>query len=195
MLLTWVLGAVIAISAPSFDRIVLLWLAEQRNDFLDEFFLSVTWVGSYYVLLPMLSLSVFALTLYRRYSDALFFTLALLGVSSATYAVKYWVARPRPDLIPSLITLPEDLSFPSGHATQITAFCLGAIWIARRLNRRWVSWLGAVAIALICVVCASRLYLQVHFPTDVLVGVLAACFWVGGLHYLFVAAKGQHYAT
>jgi undecaprenyl-diphosphatase len=71
--------------------------------------------------------------------------------------------------------MPEDWSFPSAHAAQATAFALA--WLlrpGRSPGRIEVSVLAAV----VALVAVSRPYLQVHFPSDVIAGVLLAAVWV-----------------
>ena len=82
-------------------------------------------------------------------------------------ALKNWVARPRPcwldPNVPLLIDLPKDYSFPSGHtlASVIAAAAL------TRANRKF----GWIAMPLAALIAFSRLYLFVHFPSDVLASV------------------------
>lgn len=105
--------------------------------------------------------------------------LALLSMlvcwGSSEFIVKLLVQRARPfALIPELaplVPLPTDFSFPSGH-TSASMAAAGIHW--RVLERRWQRW-GALALALL--VGFSRLYVGVHYPTDVLVGGLWG--WIG----------------
>lgn len=95
------------------------------------------------------------------------------GASAITHSLKYFVRRERPPLITQLTT-EHDFSFPSGHTTAAAAFgvsiilIIGAIVRSRRI--RLITWiLGAVFVAAIA---ASRLYLGVHWFTDVASGFL-----------------------
>jgi membrane-associated phospholipid phosphatase len=89
--------------------------------------------------------------------------------------VKLVAARPRPDLFPPLIAMPEDWSFPSAHAAQVTAFALA--WLLRPGTAPDRTEI-VVLFAAVTAVFASRLYLQVHFPSDVVAGALLATLWV-----------------
>lgn len=104
--------------------------------------------------------------------------LALAGAGLASLllsvGVKYIVGRERPDVSWRLVGLPGDPSFPSGHALGATAVYGALGWL---LARRW----GAIAGVLLGVVVGlTRLYLGVHYPLDVLAGLLAGGA-VGGL--------------
>ncbi len=157
---------------PAWDHAGLALAHAVRTPWLDGVFATVTWLGSLAVLLPL------ALLLWwRRRGDrnAAFVALALIGASALGHMVKLVAARPRPDLFPPLIDMPADWSFPSAHALQVTAFALA--WLLRPGAAP-----GRVEIAVlfsaVTAVYASRLYLQVHFPSDVVAGALLATLWV-----------------
>ena len=147
-------------------------LHSMRAGWLDNLFRAVTWFGSLAVLLPLA-----LLVWWWRRSDrsAAFVALALIGASALGHLIKLIVARPRPDLFPPLIPMPEDWSFPSAHALQVTAFALA--WLLRpgAAPGRIEIFVFLAAVAL---VFASRLYLQVHFPSDVVAGAMLASLWV-----------------
>ncbi len=149
-----------------------------RVPWLDGVFLVVTWFGSLAVLLP---LALLVWWRWRGDRSASFVALALIGASALGHLLKLIAARPRPDLFPPLITIPEDWSFPSAHAVQVTAFALA--WLLRPGTAPGRIEI-AVLFATVAVVISSRLYLQVHFPSDVIAGALLATLWVVFLHRL-----------
>lgn len=143
-----------------------------RAPWLDSLFAAATWLGSLAVLLPLA-----LLVWWRRRGErgAAFVALALVGASALGHLLKLIAARPRPDLFPPLIAMPEDWSFPSAHAVQVTAFALA--WLLRPgavPGRIEIAFLFVT----VAVVISSRLYLQVHFPSDVIAGAMLAAFWV-----------------
>jgi undecaprenyl-diphosphatase len=143
-----------------------------RAPWLDSVFVVVTWLGSLLLLLP---LAMLAWWWRRGERSAGFVALALIGASALGHLAKLVMARPRPDLYPPLVPMPEDWSFPSAHAAQATAFALA--WLlrpGRSPGRIEVSVLAAV----VALVAVSRPYLQVHCPSDVIAGVLLAAVWV-----------------
>lgn len=89
---------------------------------------------------------------------------------------KLLVERPRPDLFPALVAMPQDASFPSAHAMQVTAFL--AAWLLAAARRPLAAGAVVAATAAVLAVALSRIYLQVHFPSDVAFGMVAAVLWV-----------------
>jgi len=164
--------------ALGFDREILAALHAVQQPWLNASLAAATWLGSISVLLPL------SLALAWRYqsrgqcADALLFPLAVGGAWLLAHAGKLLVVRPRPDLYPALIAMPADLSFPSAHATQITAFALACV-LAAGSRLGWPILTAGTLIIL--VVALSRLYLQVHFPSDVIVGMIAGAAWAIGL--------------
>ncbi|MFZ4539857.1 phosphatase PAP2 family protein [Propionivibrio sp.] len=91
--------------------------------------------------------------------------ISLAATALVVYALKELISRPRPDLHQALIALPLDSSFPSAHAAQATALAIALGWRA--------AWPARTALgATVIVVASSRPYLQVHFPSDVLAGII-----------------------
>jgi membrane-associated phospholipid phosphatase len=126
----------------------------------------------------------------RRRTVALFFAVAVGGSALLTVAMKLLFPRARPQLWPRLVA-ERDASFPSGHAMYSLAFVLALLIICWHLPRfvawRWpVLGMGLVFSAL---VGWSRLYLGVHYPSDVLAGWLAGLAWVLGVYSLLPPAR------
>jgi undecaprenyl-diphosphatase len=156
---------------PQFDTALLGLFNDWKSSELDTFFATITWLGSLWVLVPIAVLT--AWKEYRRSSlrACLFVPLSLLLASSLAHITKIIVERPRPELYPASIPVPVDWSFPSAHTMQVTA-CLLAMLLLHRTGSLFAQTLGAAV--LILLVMASRAYLQVHFPTDIVFGLVAA---------------------
>ena len=141
----------------------------------------VTVFGSAAALVPIVA--VVGLVLLRRrhtWAPLGFLVAAYGGAAVAYHLVKRLVGRPRPPL-PLRIAAASGSAFPSGHAAQSAAVYAALVAVAVTSSspaRRVVSWIAAgVAIILIGV---SRLYLGVHWATDVIVG------WAVGLGWVLV---------
>lgn len=162
-----------------FDRSGLDLAHALRSEWLDRLMLGVTRLGSLWLLVPLTGLGAWSLFRGGRRHEAGFVMLAVLGSSAVSHLVKLWVARPRPDLFPWL-PLPADSSYPSAHAMQATAAALALFLVARRRRAAW----AVLLVFAVLLVGLSRIYLQVHFPSDVIAGTLAAAWWVAGLYAL-----------
>jgi undecaprenyl-diphosphatase len=134
-----------------------------------------------------LSVLVFAALRIWLRGESVFFLVSLGGASAIMLATKYLLARPRPELFPEGAELypTSTPSFPSGHATGSAAFYLTLYLIARHAIPRW-SWLvGLVGGVMTLAITVSRLYLQVHYPSDVMAGLALGTGWVLGAWALF----------
>ena len=184
-----------------------LGLAHQlRNTTLDGVMTVITHFGSIWLLLPLAGVGAVWLWLRKRRMDSGFLLLALLGATALAQLAKLWVARPRPDLYAMSFTpplpMPADLSFPSAHSMQVAALATALFLLLTRRRAEWHNPLTAVLAMLLAALAVSvglsRIYLQVHFPSDVLAGLLAGTFWVFGLHTLMFprsARCGQNTAS
>jgi membrane-associated phospholipid phosphatase len=177
-------------SVTAFDRVGLGAAHDLRNRSLDHLMVGVTWLGSLMLLLPLTGLKAWHLFRKGLRRESAFIMLALLSASALGHLAKLWVARPRPELFAAWLPMPEDWSYPSAHAMQITAAALALFLVSTRRHAIWAAALGLV----VTVVGLSRIYLQVHFPSDVVAGTLASALWVGGLYALIfrrVSGPGQ----
>lgn len=109
---------------------------------------------------------------------ALFVLLATSGGGLLSYALKLGFERPRPDLVAHLVDV-STLSFPSGHAmgSAVTFLTLGVLIVRTERKARLKAYALAVAVGLTLLVGFSRVYLGVHWPTDVLAGWCAGSAW------------------
>ena len=165
-----------------FDAPILLWLHAHAAPSLDRAMLGLSRVGGFALLLVAGAMCALYLFLARR-REALFVALCMGGAGALNVGAKIVFQRARPDLWISLA--PEgDYSFPSGHAMVSSAFvamCLALIWRATESKARAAIWRSIAAIAgltFVAAVGASRLYLGVHYPSDILAGWLASFSWV-----------------
>ena len=177
----------------AFDRAVLLWIESNVPAWLDGPMRAVTTLGYYRVVLPLLAVISLAFYLRGWRLSAIMLAVSTAGGIFLTTVLKVLFRRARPEIIDSGYTA-GFYSFPSGHATVAVGFygALALIFAYHlRGTARWaVLLLGAAVVLLIGF---SRLYLGVHYPTDVLVGYLAAPLWlvsVGGVYALWLSVRG-----
>ena len=138
----------------------------------------VTALGSVTVIgfLTLATIGFFALS--RRPYMATFVLFAIVGGVIVSYALKFTYDRTRPSIIPPEM-LPGDPSFPSGHsAAAAVAYLTLGVLLARTLpQRRLKVYVVGLAALLAIAVGVSRVYLGVHWPTDVLAGWTIGAGW------------------
>jgi membrane-associated phospholipid phosphatase len=161
------------------DQNALEFVAHHRVGWLSQAARVITVLGSGWIVAVVIVGAATALMLRHRRLDALFVVASSTGSAVAVAMVKHTVGRPRPALSDRLVTA-TGAAFPSGHAAQSIA-CYGALAVimvaASRSNRtRAFAIAGAVVIAL--AVGASRVYLGVHWTSDVVSGWLLAAGWL-----------------
>lgn len=139
---------------------------------------AVTFLGSAWFLVPLALVVVAVLLWHGRRRSAAFVCVGVAGAIALSDTVKPLVARPRPPG-PHLVTV-TSASWPSGHAATACAVYGALGLVAATVIRSGAARivLGAVVATLIVAVSLSRVLLGVHYPTDVLAGVLLAGLWL-----------------
>lgn len=124
---------------------------------------------------------------------AVLIVIAMAGAAVLVSVLKLGFHRPRPAPFFGL-AIPHSFSYPSGHALfSFTFFSIAASLLAPRIRRRWlrvVIWIAAILIILN--IGFSRIYLGVHYPTDVLAGYLTGFIWVTALSLADRAYRRHH---
>jgi undecaprenyl-diphosphatase len=164
----------VVLKPPAFDAGLLNALAGYRAGWADLLFRITTWAGSLFVLLPLVVLAGYGLFQGGLRNDALFMACGLTATVLLTQGLKHLIARPRPGLHDHLADTTSVYAFPSSHVAQITAVALLAYLVIARRRPAWQRRTAVLSAALVIVVAASRLYLQVHYPLDVVAGILTA---------------------
>jgi undecaprenyl-diphosphatase len=162
----------------TFDDDALIAVATLRGGQLDAIAADVTALGSDAVIGLVLGVGAGVLWLARDRLDAIQLLVAGLGASIAVAIAKLVFARPRPSVVPHLVQV-TGFSFPSGHALITTAIYATVAMIARRHapTRGARALITGAAVLVIVLVAASRVYLGVHYPSDVLAGIAAGLAW------------------
>ena len=157
-----------------FDEPILRFAHELAHDGFDRVFLLFSQLGYHYGVVPFDIVLVLALALRRRLREGLFAGLAIVGSALLNLATKQVFARARPSLWESIA--PESTySFPSGHA--MGSMTVAAVLVLLAWYTRWRWWVAVPATAFVAMVGLSRVYLGVHYPSDILAGWAAALAW------------------
>lgn len=164
----------------TYELRILDYLQTLHSPFLDSLMVFITHLGDYGLLWILIALVLIINPKTRKTGLALAFAL-LVDVLFSNLLLKPFVARIRPcDThvnVPLLISRPLDYSFPSGHTAA--SFTAAVTLLGHKSRLGWPSLLLAFLIGF------SRLYLYVHYPTDVLAGILIGFCIGGGITFLF----------
>lgn len=165
----------------AFDAPTLNALHAIATPALDAFAVLMTKLGYLWGVVPLDIVVLFWLAWHRHFRAGLFFGVAATGSALLNVVAKSYFARARPDLWLSLA--PETTySFPSGHAMGSATLGVALVFLCWHTRWRWPVFAGATAFVLL--VGLSRIYLGVHYPSDILAGWSAAIAWVFGMHEL-----------
>lgn len=156
------------------DQGVMTLVQEHRSAAAENFVVLVTGLGDFRTQFCAAAVLLIILVMTRQWRHAIFACATTLGAAIINQSMKHTFARARPEVLAEPLTT---YSMPSGHASASFAlFMTLAVLAGRgqpvRLRLTWLV-LGAIPAASICV---SRVYLGVHWPTDVLAGMLLAFF-------------------
>ena len=168
-----------------FDAPVLDWFYTLINPALTGLAVALSTIGGVEVMIGLSVLVGVGLWWVSR-REALFFAFAMGGASIIMVATKYIFGRPRPELFPDVNFWPTaSPSFPSGHATGSMAFFLTVYLVVTHLAPRWRVLAGVLGAVMVLSISASRLYLQVHYPSDILAGLSLGAAWVLGVNAFY----------
>jgi undecaprenyl-diphosphatase len=140
--------------------------------------IDVTALGGTGVLAIILLIVVGYLALEGRYDAIALIVVATAGGGLLSELLKWWFARKRPEIVPHLVNV-GSASFPSGHSllAVVTYLTLGALLARFVRRRRSRTYCIVVSLLLALLIGLSRVYLGVHYPTDVLAGWSAGLAW------------------
>lgn len=162
------------------------WLEEAARDF--------TGLGGYAILTMLTAAAVAYLLMAGKRGAALLVLISIVGGTLLSTGLKLGFERPRPDLVPHAARV-YTASFPSGHAmlSAITYLTLGALLARVEKSRRISAFIMGLAMAMTLLVGASRVYLGVHWPSDVLAGWAVGAAWAALCWFvaLQLQRKGQ----
>lgn len=183
MIVTSVLAGLTALFWASFlDETLSQWVYQLRLPVLTKLMEAFSWLGYVYFLVPINLLILIVLFRPDR-RLALAIPLGTLAIWRLSEWLKTLIERPRPDLSP--IAIETSYSFPSGHAMSNTAFYLLLMLIAPT-NKYWRRF----CISMIVIIGFSRVYLGVHWPSDVFGGTAIAMILVH-LIYQLIARRPE----
>ncbi|MFC0274309.1 phosphatase PAP2 family protein [Metabacillus herbersteinensis] len=162
----------------SIDVSFIRFFEEIRTEFLTDLFLLISDIGSIKVILPITFFVVFVLVIRRDFIGAIYLLVLFFGVRAFNYELKGLFSRDRPDF--EAVYEAAYYSFPSGHSMN-SAASYSFICFILLVNFMFKSSVNATLVSftsiLILLIGLSRVYLGVHFITDVAAGFLAGIAW------------------
>ncbi|HYH81723.1 MAG TPA: phosphatase PAP2 family protein [Longimicrobium sp.] len=172
-------GEVMEGDTQRMDDAVLLWMNRHASPALTTFALDVTALGAGTVVwLVMIVASVFMWVSRHRYSVLLLWV-AIAGSGLINATMKMFFERPRPQLFPWRVPYAGLSSFPSGHSmTSTVCYATLAFLVVRLVDSRVLRrFVVGLAVVMVLMIGLSRMYLGVHYPTDVLAGFATGLAW------------------
>jgi membrane-associated phospholipid phosphatase len=161
----------------TFDETILLWVNQLANPTLDQIMLTVTQLGDPYVVVPLTGIGIVWLWWRWHWRVAAIFAITCIGGAVLSTGLKLFFGKSRPQLWSQLIT-ETSYSFPSGHALgAMVLYGFAAYLLAQRFQAQ-TGLIYSIAAGLIGSIGFSRLYLGVHWPTDVLAGYSIGFLWI-----------------
>jgi membrane-associated phospholipid phosphatase len=177
LVLSWLFQEVWEKESFQFDTTLLLWIHQWSNPWLDRLMMGVTRLGNPEIVVGVVVGTLFWLWRSRLYSALTLFAIACLGALILNQELKLLFAKPRPQLWSSQI-VETTFSFPSGHALGSLVLYGFIGYLLAHQFPEIAGWSYAIAVFLIAGIGFSRLYLGVHWPTDVIAGYGIGFLWL-----------------
>ena len=174
----WVAVHVERGATQAFDDSIMRWVGANRVAWVEHAFGEITLLGTGIVVLTIVAVAGLFLWLTRHKYSAILLLVATGGGLVVNNLLKLAFDRPRPEVFPWAARALSS-SFPSGHAMSSTIVYITVAYLAARLQHRRGSRVTLMLTATIVVllVCASRVYLGVHYPSDVAAGIVIGLAW------------------
>jgi len=166
-----------------FDEVVSRRITNLRRPWLDHVMKIATYAGGTIGITVLTFILVFALIDLGRVSEARYSAVLVIGGTILANALKPVLKRVRPPEHEALIKTPRSSSFPSGHS--MASMCLALAAIEATLAAPSVVIVIKIAVIAVCAIYVflvgiSRIYLEVHWPSDVLASWLLGTAWITG---------------
>lgn len=177
-LFAWLGNEVLQGDTRAFDLAIRTWIHRFASPGMTSAMKAISLLG-YDVLIAELLVAFAAFAWLRWQRAAVWLAVAMAGALALDMTLKYAYHRTRPTAFFGVA--PHSYSFPSGHA--LCSFCfygvMAGLLSARTKSLAWRLAIWIFAAVLVIAIGLSRIYLGVHYPSDVIAGYLAAAVWVG----------------
>lgn len=183
-------GHVSSGGTQAFDDAVMHWIGAHQNDTLQAVMLEITTLGTGTVVGMLVLVAGMFLWLNEHKHSALLLIFATVGGIVLNNLLKIGFSRPRPQIF-EWGTHAASSSFPSGHAMSSVIVYGTVAYLAARLQRRAKTRMLTLLLAgaIILAISVSRVYLGVHYPSDILAGIMIGLAWAGFCMAMLEAAQ------
>lgn len=176
-------------STQAVDVAILKWFGAHHTTLLTAAAVELTYLGTGTVVLMIVGVSALFLWHTEHKHSARLLLAAVAGNILLNGVLKLFFHRARPDVF-AWQTVAVSSSFPSGHAMSATV-CYGTVaYLVIRLQKHRISRIATLlaAVIIILLICTTRLYLGVHYPSDVIAGIIVGLAWSGFCMAVFEAS-------
>ncbi|MGE8560689.1 MAG: phosphatase PAP2 family protein [Acinetobacter sp.] len=169
-------------SLNHFDLAMVEWISQHRTAQLNTISITLSVIGGMPFVLFLTTIWCLHQAWYKKYANVIFISLGLIGSIATVWLLKYIISRPRPPEIYHLVQS-YGASFPSAHS--VYAATLGCLAIYLSLEHPKYQIVYLLAFMWLLIMGVSRVYLGVHFPSDVLAGWSISFIWITLLYVLY----------
>ena len=177
--------------AFAFDKTILLWIHQFANPTWDNIMLNITKLGNPTTVVTIAIITFAILWLKRYRQEAKIFAIHALGGAILSYGLKLSFSKQRPQLWQQLIT-ETSYSYPSGHALGSMVIYGFLAYLLASHYIKFAKIIYTLAVILIGAIGLSRLYLGVHWPTDVIAGYGVGYLWLMFSIIMLKLQKSRH---
>ena len=170
-------------SIQRFDHSTVAWISLHRSFFLNDFSVSLSYIGGLPFTLLLCSVGCVYFYWKKKIANILFIGVGISGSVALGWSLKYLVDRPRPDMMYQMVKT-YGASFPSAHSLYAAILACSIIFIFHKHNR--IKLICLAAFLWILSMGVSRVYLGAHFPTDVLAGWGIGFIWAAILWFILL---------
>ena len=174
------------------DRAIQSWMHRLATPMLTQVMLGLSWIGSPYALVPAVALAAGLLWWRRMKDDAVLVIAAALGGVALNEVMKLYFKRLRPDVAWAFVH-ENSFSFPSGHS--VLAMVMYGVIVYKAQNKLRSLWakvaLQVGALLMVVGIGVSRVYLGVHYPSDVAAGYFVGAVWLAAVVVSDLCVQGR----
>ena len=165
------------------DALARYFVRQVQSPMLTSLFLAVTKLGSTVYLSILGSIGGLVFLSLRMFRPLVLFIVTMAGQAVLHYGAKYLTERARPSALIHYPRIDESFSFPSGHALSALCLFVSLCWLTtnRMENSAAKAGIWIVTLLLVLLIGLSRVYIGVHYASDVVAGFLAAAIWTAAV--------------